>query len=489
MAPIVKPVADAYAFSYLQSETNETHTVDVDICRDEDKEHWEQFATSRLLNYYVGPFATPHVKCYLKKIKIFYLTFVDNVLDGAFVEVTVVNKSEDESTEHTTPLFLRCPVAAVLIVLRAHTQEPDGSVRPREYVVMAQENRRNVSQGYRDVPEIPYGRFDQDRHVRGPLVTPVEELCDIQLVDQDFTKLNGRKGVSSMPGCSLDNVELYLYRKTVPEDVIANLRKQVEKAGEKAGSVSVKLIPLGMAWQVTNDLKTLGAIFYFHELRYHNRMPRYYPPSGGRRTTSNKPTPPLPPAWTSVAELNPNSQSFNLVAKVHEPLTVSNEQNKNQRRRGQLVIGDSTGVVTLVVTERQLEVAGLDTKGTTVVLRNAAIDMSSGRIRLYVSQQWGDIVTDMATQEGLPSLEFEVEDTNDMSKTQYELVTPEGESSGSHRSTTNRMERPTGGRFRRNGFAPSRSVRAHMGLRRPYRGRGGSALNRSAGRPVAAINA
>eukprot|EP01054_Gregarina_sp_Poly1_P010535 Gregarina_sp_Poly_1__10534@NODE_777_length_6336_cov_483_824374_g571_i0_p2_GENE_NODE_777_length_6336_cov_483_824374_g571_i0NODE_777_length_6336_cov_483_824374_g571_i0_p2_ORF_typecomplete_len488_score46_62_NODE_777_length_6336_cov_483_824374_g571_i026664129 len=487
MAPIVKPVADAYAFSYVQSETNETHTVEVEICREQDKEHWEQFASSRLLGYYVGPFATPHVKCYLKKIKIFYLTFVECVLDSAFVEVTVMNTSEgEEVTEHTTPLFLRCPVAAVLIVFRTHTQESDGSVRPREYVVMVQENRRNISQGYRDIPEIPYGRFDADRHVRGPLVTPVEELCEIQLVDQDFTKLNGKKGAASMPGCTLDNVELYLYRKTVTEEVLINLRKQLEKIGEKAGSVSVKLIPLGVAWQVTNDLKTLGAIFYFHELRYHNRMPRYYPPSGGRRSGPSRPAQPVAPSWTNVAELNPNSQSFNLVSKVFEPLTVNNEQNKNQRRRGQLVIGDTTGVVTLVVTEKQLELPGLDTVGTPVILRNAAIDMSSGRIRLYVSQQWGDLVTDISSQEGLPSMDFEVNDETDMSKTQYELVTPEGESSGSHRSA--RVERVVGGRFRRNGFAPSRNVRAHVGLRRPYRGRGTS-LNRSAGRPIAAINA
>eukprot|EP01057_Protomagalhaensia_wolfi_P002541 Protomagalhaensia_wolfi_Nauph_80__2540@NODE_26_length_4698_cov_90_735351_g21_i0_p1_GENE_NODE_26_length_4698_cov_90_735351_g21_i0NODE_26_length_4698_cov_90_735351_g21_i0_p1_ORF_typecomplete_len484_score75_14_NODE_26_length_4698_cov_90_735351_g21_i01541605 len=483
MAPIVKPVADAYAFNYLQTDSNETYVVDVEMVRDEDKERWEEFVNSRLLNYYVGPFATPHVRCYLSKIKVFYLTFVENVLDGAFVEVTVVNTSggdETDNSAHVTPLFLRCPVAAVLIVLRTHTQETDGSVRPREFVVMVQENRRNISQGYRDVPEIPYGRFDQQRHVRGPLVSVVESVCDIQLLDVDFTRLNGRRGVASMPGCSLDNVELYLFRKSVSEETINELRKKTEANDDKPGTISVKIIPLGQAWQVTNDLKTLGAIFYFHELRYLNRMPRYLPPSGGRRSGTQRPTEPVAPIWTPVKDLEPTSTSFNLLAKVHKPLEITTppEGSRNARRVGIVEIGDGSGYVTLVVTEKQLELPGLDKVGTPLVLRNASVDMSSRSIRLYVSQQWGDLLTDLTGQEGLPSSDFEVNSSNNISDTKYEVTFDRGDSSGSQRSRP--ADRPAGQqRMRRAGLA----LRSR-GLRRAARGR---AIGRE--RAAVAINA
>eukprot|EP01053_Blabericola_migrator_P008842 Blabericola_migrator_1__8841@NODE_4674_length_1026_cov_374_290928_g2378_i1_p1_GENE_NODE_4674_length_1026_cov_374_290928_g2378_i1NODE_4674_length_1026_cov_374_290928_g2378_i1_p1_ORF_typecomplete_len146_score19_94_NODE_4674_length_1026_cov_374_290928_g2378_i1138575 len=143
----------------------------------------------------------------------------------------------------------------------------------------------------------------------------------------------------------------------------------------------------------------------------------------------------------------------------------------------------------MVVTEKQIETPGLDAEGTIIVLRNAAVDMSSNHVRVYVSRQWGDLVTDLSNQEGLPSTDFDVNTTNDISEVKYEAVFDRGDSSGSQRSRPlqpTQTTQPTSPapRVRRAGMTGTLR-RTNPSFRRVARGRGGSSLMR-ASRPVAA---
>ncbi|KAJ0962843.1 hypothetical protein J5N97_027965 [Dioscorea zingiberensis] len=82
-----------------------------------------------------------------------------------------------------------------------------------------------------------------------------------------------------------------------------------------------------------------------------------------------------------------------------------------QTRISECLVGDETGVIIFTATNEQVD---LIKAGTTLILRNAKIDMYKGSMQLAVDK-WGRVeVTDPA--------DFTVKEDNNLSSVEYELV-------------------------------------------------------------------
>ncbi|MED6222462.1 hypothetical protein PIB30_064700 [Stylosanthes scabra] len=123
------------------------------------------------------------------------------------------------------------------------------------------------------------------------------------------------------------------------------------------------------------------------------------------------------PVFTKVDQLKPGTNGHTLVAKVLSSTTVLNKgrpsssQNLRPTLIAECLIGDETGTILFTARNEQVELMKPD---TTVILRNAKIDMFKGSMRLAVDK-WGRIeVTEPA--------KFVVKEDNNLSLVEYELV-------------------------------------------------------------------
>ncbi|KAJ7981779.1 Nucleic acid-binding, OB-fold containing protein [Quillaja saponaria] len=122
------------------------------------------------------------------------------------------------------------------------------------------------------------------------------------------------------------------------------------------------------------------------------------------------------PVFIKVDQLKPGTTGHNLIVEVLNSDTVlpkgrSVSQHLRQTRIAECLIGDETG--TILFTARNDQVDMMKT-GTTVILRNAKIDMFKGSMRLAVDK-WGRVeVTEPAG--------FEVKEDFNLSLVEYELV-------------------------------------------------------------------
>ncbi|GMH11077.1 hypothetical protein Nepgr_012918 [Nepenthes gracilis] len=122
------------------------------------------------------------------------------------------------------------------------------------------------------------------------------------------------------------------------------------------------------------------------------------------------------PVFTKVDQLKPGSSGHTLTVKVVSSKTVlqkgrSAALNNRPTRIAECLIGDETG--TIIFTARNDQIDTMK-PGTTVILRNAKIDMFKGSMRLAVDK-WGRVeVTEPAN--------FVVKEDNNLSLVEYELV-------------------------------------------------------------------
>ncbi|TKW19160.1 hypothetical protein SEVIR_4G002500v4 [Setaria viridis] len=119
------------------------------------------------------------------------------------------------------------------------------------------------------------------------------------------------------------------------------------------------------------------------------------------------------PVFTTIDQLRPQTHGHTLTARVLEARTVLEKHSPHigRTRVAECLVGDHTG--TILVTARNDQV-DLVKPNTTVIFRNAKIDMFKGTMRLAVDK-WGRIeVTDAA--------DFKVKEDNNMSLVEYELV-------------------------------------------------------------------
>ncbi|KAK7327846.1 hypothetical protein VNO77_21939 [Canavalia gladiata] len=138
--------------------------------------------------------------------------------------------------------------------------------------------------------------------------------------------------------------------------------------------------------------------------------------SNSNQQEENKPAK-RKPVFTKVDQLKPGTNGHTLVANVLSSNTVlqkgrpSSSNNLRPTLIAECLIGDDTGTIIFTARNEQVD---LMKAGTTVILRNAKIDMFKGSMRLAIDK-WGRIeVTEPAN--------FVVKEENNLSLVEYELV-------------------------------------------------------------------
>ncbi|XP_074575405.1 uncharacterized protein At4g28440-like [Curcuma longa] len=124
------------------------------------------------------------------------------------------------------------------------------------------------------------------------------------------------------------------------------------------------------------------------------------------------------PVFTTVDQLKPGTSGHSLTVKVLKSDTIV-YKGRAAAAAGQLrptriaecLVGDETGTIVFTARNEQVD---LMKPGTTVILRNAKIDMFKGSMRLAVDK-WGRI-------EGTVFADFTVKEDNNLSLIEYELV-------------------------------------------------------------------
>ncbi|XP_077249625.1 uncharacterized protein At4g28440-like [Tasmannia lanceolata] len=120
------------------------------------------------------------------------------------------------------------------------------------------------------------------------------------------------------------------------------------------------------------------------------------------------------PVFTKVDQLKPGTTGHTLTVKIVTAKTVALPKGRAQLRHTRIaecLVGDETGTIIFTARNDQVDMMKPD---TTVILRNAKIDMFKGSMRLAVDK-WGRVeVTEPA--------EFIVKEDNNLSLVEYELV-------------------------------------------------------------------
>ncbi|CAN6166243.1 unnamed protein product [Urochloa humidicola] len=119
------------------------------------------------------------------------------------------------------------------------------------------------------------------------------------------------------------------------------------------------------------------------------------------------------PVFTTIDQLRPQTHGHTLTARVLSARTVLDKHSPHlgRTRVAECLVGDHTGTILVTARNNQIDLVKPD---TTVIFRNARIDMFKGTMRLAVDK-WGRIeVTDAA--------DFKVKEDNNMSLVEYELV-------------------------------------------------------------------
>ena len=120
--------------------------------------------------------------------------------------------------------------------------------------------------------------------------------------------------------------------------------------------------------------------------------------------------------FTKIEQLRPGTGGHTLTVKVVSSKMVLQKGRPDgpqvrQMRIAECLVGDETGMIIFTARNDQVD---LMKEGSTVVLRNAKIDMFKGSMRLAVDK-WGRVeVTEPAS--------FSVKEDNNLSLVEYELV-------------------------------------------------------------------
>ncbi|KAH7682230.1 replication factor A1 protein [Dioscorea alata] len=119
------------------------------------------------------------------------------------------------------------------------------------------------------------------------------------------------------------------------------------------------------------------------------------------------------PVFVKVDQLKPGTNGHTLTVKVLSSKAVSQQgrQAPRQGRIAECVVGDETGTIIFTARNDQVDLLKPD---TTVIVRNAKIDMFKGSMRLAVDK-WGRV-------EATEPANITVKEDNNLSLVEYELV-------------------------------------------------------------------
>jgi replication factor A1 len=120
------------------------------------------------------------------------------------------------------------------------------------------------------------------------------------------------------------------------------------------------------------------------------------------------------PSFVTVEQLKPGSLGHNLVVMVVSSQVVVDKSRPDgsKVKVAEAVVGDQTGCITLTARNDQIDAL---VPGTTVVVRNAKIDMFKGFMRLAVDK-WGSL------KRAEHQETYQVKSENNLSQIEYELV-------------------------------------------------------------------
>ncbi|KAF5188483.1 Nucleic acid-binding, OB-fold-like protein [Thalictrum thalictroides] len=122
------------------------------------------------------------------------------------------------------------------------------------------------------------------------------------------------------------------------------------------------------------------------------------------------------PVFTKVDQLRPGTSGHTLTVKVVSSKMVlqkgrADGPQMRQMRIAECLVGDETGMIVFTARNDQVDLAKPD---STIILRNAKIDMFKGSMRLAVDK-WGRV-------EVSEPADFTVKEDNNLSLVEYELV-------------------------------------------------------------------
>jgi len=125
-------------------------------------------------------------------------------------------------------------------------------------------------------------------------------------------------------------------------------------------------------------------------------------------------TPLRAPTFVTVEQLKPDTLGHNLIVNVVSSQVVVDKARPDgsKVKVAEAVVGDNTGIITLTARNEQIDKL---VPGSTIVIRNAKIDMFKGFMRLTVDK-WGILKT-AEKQEN-----FQIRMENNLSTVEYELV-------------------------------------------------------------------
>ncbi|XP_061344367.1 uncharacterized protein At4g28440-like [Gastrolobium bilobum] len=115
------------------------------------------------------------------------------------------------------------------------------------------------------------------------------------------------------------------------------------------------------------------------------------------------------PAFIKVQDLRPGTSGLNLTVKVVDTKMIV--QRGRPQRIAESLVGDETAMIVFTARNDQVD---LMKEGSTLILRNAKIDLFKGSMRLAVDKSGRIEVAEPAS--------FTVKEDNNMSLIEYEVI-------------------------------------------------------------------
>ncbi len=208
--------------------------------------------------------ATPMFRDWLKrldpKLRMRRITFqsVDIVGEGPKKRVLFAKFFADCVDEEGTPVpgivFMRGGAVGILVVLEC---------QGREYVVLTRQPRLPAGEGA--LLEIPAGMLDGEGHFASVAAKELEEEAGLRIEEEslfDLTRWAWKerwRGVLSSPGGSDEFVRIFLYRRPVEPEALAELEGRKTGVAKEHEKIEIAVLPLDELPFRTPDSKSLAA--------------------------------------------------------------------------------------------------------------------------------------------------------------------------------------------------------------------------------------
>ena len=165
-------------------------------------------------------------------------------------------------------VFMRGASVAILMVLTCE----DG----QQKVILTKQTR--VPVGAYALEEIPAGMLDDSGDFLGTAALEIEEETGITINQRDLINLTPKAASFPSPGGCDEGMKFFLYTPTEPytDEQIRGLQNKATGKLEEGEVISLKIVPLQVLREFTNDMKTMAALYLYdrHTNRYgSNRMP------------------------------------------------------------------------------------------------------------------------------------------------------------------------------------------------------------------------